>query len=364
MTNAEDALRHLRVIAAVPRPAGGRLEREARDYCARVLREYGFSVKEEPFEFSAFPGRYATPLAGILAIAGMLLAWRAGSRGAGGEALFILAAFGAAITFSAMWLARRGVLSLPILRERSVNLVAERGVPTIWIVAHLDSKSQVVPIGLRAVAISVTVAIWLIATLMGIAQVWDGAENLRAVWPWIAGAGIMSSTPVALTFVGQRSRGALDNASGVSALLLTVSLLPRDKPLGVLITSAEELGLAGARAWTSKRPAGTALNFDGLDDVGKIRLMWSGRKPGHLLEVLVDAAAEQGMIARTSRLLPGILVDGVALADASWNAVTISKVTLDSVARIHTNRDTMDHLTGDGIAAAARLAATALKKVT
>ncbi|MGI9076653.1 MAG: M28 family peptidase [Gemmatimonadaceae bacterium] len=363
MSAAEDALSHLRVIAVSQRAAGGRAESEARRYCATVLEKAGFSLSEEPFEFSAFPGRYATPLAGVLAIAGLLLAWRAGTRGAVDEALITLLSFGMAIGLGAGWLARYGVLSLPLLRARSVNLVATRGNPNVWIMAHLDSKSQVVPIGLRAAAITGVVLIWLAAIAASAAHLAGWTRNADIPWPWIIGAGVTSAIPVALTFLGEGSNGALDNASGVAAALLTASLLPAGRSLGVLITSAEELGLAGARAWVSERAPASVINFDGLDDAGQLRLMWTRQRPERLLGVLSDAAAEHGISARVTRLFPGILVDAVAFADAGWKSVTISKATLSSVARIHTRGDTMDHLHGDGIVGAALITVSALERL-
>ena len=357
-------LSHLRVIAVSERAAGGRAEAEARRYCARVLLKAGFSISEEPFEFSAFPGTYATPLAGTLAIVGLLLAFGAGTRGAPDEALITLLGFGAAIGLGATWLVRYGVLSLPLLRARSVNLVATRGEPVVWIMAHLDSKSQVVPIGLRAAAITVVALTWVVAIAASAAQMVGWTNDAGGAWPWIAGVGVLGAIPIALTILGKRSNGALDNASGVAAALLTASLLPDRGSLGVIITSAEELGLAGARAWVSQRAPASVINFDGLDDAGDVRLMWTRQKPGRLLGALTDGSAEYGAFARVSRLYPGILVDSVAFADAGWMSVTISKATVSGLARIHTHWDTMDHLHGEGIAAAARITVSALKRMT
>jgi hypothetical protein len=128
----------------------------------------------------------------------------------------------------------------------------------------------------------------------------------------------------------------------------------------VLLTSAEELGLAGARAWArvwseAGLPPGAAVNCDGVDDAGRLTAMYSGARP----EALVRAAsAEEGGDAGRAtvrRLLPGILVDAVALADAGWRTITVSRGTLGTLGRIHTPRDTADRLSGNGIADAARL---------
>ena len=60
---------------------------------------------------------------------------------------------------------------------------------------------------------------------------------------------MLTALPVMASVVGARSAGALDNASGVATVLRAVELLARDVAVGVVLTSAEELGLAGARAW-------------------------------------------------------------------------------------------------------------------
>ena len=86
--------------------------------------------------------------------------------------------------------------------------------------------------------------------------------------------------------------------------------------VGVLITDAEELALAGARAWARSRPPGVALNCDSVDDDGELTVMYyavDGRSGSSALAV-VRAARNVALTVR--RLLPGILTDSVALADA------------------------------------------------
>jgi Zn-dependent M28 family amino/carboxypeptidase len=161
--------------------------------------------------------------------------------------------------------------------------------------------------------------------------------------------------------VRARSHGALDNASGVAAVLLAAAEADPARPLGVLLTSAEELGLAGARAWAgawraSGRAPGVAVNCDGVDDAGRLTAMYSGARPEALARAVAgdDAGSDAGA-ASVRRLLPGILVDAVALADAGWRTITVSRGTLGTLGRIHTPRDTADRLVGSGIADAARL---------
>jgi Zn-dependent M28 family amino/carboxypeptidase len=233
-----------------------------------------------------------------------------------------------------------------------VNLTAVRGAPRVWLVAHLDSKSQPVPIALRALGITAVAAVWMAAIALAAAQLAGVAPG--DAWPWLTGAGVAAALPVIASTVGARSPGALDNASGVASVLVAAESLPRDVSVGVLLTSAEELGLAGARAWVRGRAAGVALNCDGVDDVGTLTCMYSGRAPAPLLAVVRGAA---GGAVRVRRLIPGILVDGVALADAGWDVITVSRGTVGTLARIHSAADTDDRLTGTGIASAGDLLA-------
>jgi hypothetical protein len=133
--------------------------------------------------------------------------------------------------------------------------------------------------------------------------------------------------------------------------------VPRRHALGVLLPSAEELGLAGARAWARTRPAAVAINCDGVDDDGATTVMYTRRRPARLLDAAARAGAALHEAVRARRLLPGILTDGVALADAGWEVVTVSRGGLGTLARIHTPADRPDRLTASGVARTAQLIA-------
>ena len=340
------AAAHLAVLAREPRPAGEGAERRAREYCAEVLRSHGFSVEERRFDYSLFPGRFATPLVGLVSITWILAAALLGVRGAAWSALLTLVSGALLVTAGTAWIARRGVLDMPVLRAHSVNLVAQRGTPTVWLLAHLDSKSQPIPIIVRAAGITLTVLVWLAA--IGLAGLQVLGANVIAGWVWVATAAILAAAPVAASVVGAKSPGAADNASGVAAVLTAVERAPREHGLGVLLTSAEELGLAGARAWARESTSRTAVNVDTVDDHGVLRGLFTGRAPTALLRDMAAAAKEAGVPFRPQRLFPGILVDGVALADAGWQVVTLSKGTAGTLARVHTPRDDLDRLQGHG----------------
>src|SRR5262245_36424080 len=116
----------LRDLAAAPRPSGTQAIAAARARVARTLEELGFDTRELPFGFSAFPGRFATPLLGVWVASIVGLAGHWGSRGQRWIPLLVLGLGWLTLAFAARWMSRRGVLSLPLMRRRGVNLVATR----------------------------------------------------------------------------------------------------------------------------------------------------------------------------------------------------------------------------------------------
>jgi Zn-dependent M28 family amino/carboxypeptidase len=179
----------------------------------------------------------------------------------------------------------------------------------------------------------------------------DGASLSARVWLALEAAVVVSSVPTLFFFVRGDSRGAVDNATGVVAALLAASHTTSPRDLGVLITSGEELGLAGARAWAATAPAGiTVLNCDTVDDVGGWRCMYSGSAPTAITSIATRVGHSVGLSVRAGRLIPGILADNIAFADVRIDSVTISRGNFSTLARIHTRRDTSIALTGQGVA--------------
>ena len=165
----------------------------------------------------------------------------------------------------------------------------------MWLVAHPDSKSQPVPQAARAAGIMLLAGSLAAAGVAAALQLagWVVMGDIAA-WSIIA-AGVTGALPVIASVVGNRSNGALDNASGLAAVLLAAELLAPGANVGVAITAAEELGLAGARAWAATESSGQiALNCDGVDDVGVLTVMYSGDPPGAVLGALISRITAEG----------------------------------------------------------------------
>jgi hypothetical protein len=114
--------------------------------------------------------------------------------------------------------------------------------------------------------------------------------------------------------------------------------------VGVLIPSAEELGLAGARAWVREHAGERAIvvNCDGVDDQGELTLMYTRARPESIVAAVQRAAGE----VRVVHMPPGMLLDSVAFSSAGWTAATLSHGWTRTLRRVHTRRDTLDVLAG------------------
>jgi hypothetical protein len=347
----------LRDLAARPRPTGSPAVAAARERCARALRELGYQVAESPFEFSAFPGRFGTPVFGALVMGLVAVAGHWGARGARVFPLVVLVSGGLALTAFGVWLARHGVLRLGVMRATGVNTQASRSRDVrVWLCAHVDTKSQPVPTLVRAVGIGIETA-GAAATLLLAAGAAMGIHAAYAVWATAAGVTLAGSIPVVLSVVGDRSPGALDNASGVATVLSAARELRDLEGIGVLLTDAEELGLAGAHAWSTGRASTVVLNCDGVDDSGDVTVMLPRRHSSSLRGVIAAASREAGVAHRARGIPVGLLTDSVAFAQHGLASATFSRGSWSSLARVHSAGDNLSRLTGRGIPDVARLMA-------
>jgi hypothetical protein len=262
----------------------------------------------------------------------------------------------------------RVTATLGVWRMSASNLIAVREnaveEPRVWLVAHLDSKSQTIGMLVR-VASLMTAALLLILTIA--AMIWQAAvmsdELAMMRSAYLAMFTALAMLPFTFCFVTNKSRGALDNASGVAAALLAVEALSRDRSVGVLISSAEELGLAGAHAFAERRPRpGIAINCDTVDRSGSFVCMTSGSGRA-ARSAIVRGAVAVGQRVKVRDTIPGILTDSVALARAGWDTCTLSRGNLGTLRRVHTSGDEPGRVNGAGIALAARILAATVEEL-
>jgi hypothetical protein len=370
-------------LARAPRFAGSDEESEARKLCKAELERAGFECRELPFEYSEWPGRWGPPIAAafqaftVLTVAHMAVHHGALSALAVGAAMLV------ALMLASSDVKRRWIARFPLERARSTNLEARRGDPRVWLVAHLDSKSQTVPILVR-IASSVVLAIVTVLSLIVLLLSLVGVSLPDMTWHALALAAVLGALPSMLCFVRNHSPGAVDNASGVVAALLASQSDSGPQNLGVLITSGEELGLAGARAWAlsapelsdgelsalarseekpSAKPEISFVNCDTVDEAGQWRCMYTGPKPDRIVATAETVAGALGVRFHVGRLIPGILADSMVFAERGLKAVTVGRGTLKTLARIHTRRDTSNTLTGKGAAEASAILSALAKEL-
>lgn len=330
---------HLEHLASQPRPVGSPANARARAYCAAQLRSLGFQVTERPFEFSALPGRHAAQIIGVVAVVGFVGARSLFAPVFGLLTIILIALLG-------MWLNSPGATREPWFRTSGVNLEATRGVgPRVWLVAHIDSKSQPISTAFRTLGV-VALSVGAITSVGPVIPF--GIPEILA----IAGGIILC-----FAAVGSKSDGAADNASGVAAVLEATALIPAAASVGVLITDAEELALAGATAWVHQRERGIAINCDTIDDIGRLVVFKYGPMSRSIQKHAGSAARSVDPLARVMRPPPGVLTDSNAFHRAGWETVTLARGTIRTLNRIHTERDSLKSMRGTGIPDAARVLA-------
>jgi hypothetical protein len=324
------------------------------------LEAAGLAVEVQEFRFSTWPGRFAVPalgvlLAGVFVAAAILLGRGYATTAAATLAVAVL------VLLSVPFVAGPAVDRLPFGRATGMNLVAKRPghAARFLIVAHRDSKSQIAPLGLRILA----------AALIGIALA-GGATAAAAgatgtALPFVATGGV-ASLVFLLCSAGNASPGALDNATGLAALL-DLAGSEAEGDVAFLVTDAEELGLAGARAAVSGwRAMEAVINVDGLDDGGPLRLL-TGRGPAAtrrarpLADALTRAGRERGLAVRSHRVPAGLMVDHLPFASAGIRALTVMRGRTRALGRVHRAADSADRLTGEGARAVAAIVHAALE---
>ncbi|HEX6576258.1 MAG TPA: M20/M25/M40 family metallo-hydrolase [Gemmatimonadaceae bacterium] len=326
----------------------------------------------ESFTYSQFPARFGPFICGLIFAAGMYLAGHLASSRAAPVAGIACALSSAALAGIAGSCLLKHTLSMPLNRAAGVNLVAKRGSsePSVWVVAHLDSKSQTIRMLLRIGSIAVAWIFFILTLGTMVAQVSrmsvaaGYAEQMLAlesgIGSLLTGLAIL---PLAFCFIRNESPGALDNATGVASVLLALKELSRDRNVGVLFTSAEELGLAGARAFVASHGSkAIVINCDTVDDDGRFVCMTSDKR-SRTATAIAKAGNEIGHSIKIRGMIRGILTDSIPFDQTGWEAVTVSRGNLRTLAVVHTSGDEPARLNGAGVALAARLIAATVEEL-
>ena len=330
------------------------------------LQRSGHTVEDRPFAFSDWPGRWGVTTLGLLLGSDLLLAFVLIEAGHFATATAVLLLPILATFFYARH-ATRVILDCPWCRRRGNNLFACRpgGKIRIVVVAHRDSKSQGVPLVVRVAGAFALILAW--SSLMFQALTGQAAMAAPVQFLTLAAAAA-GSLALAACVVGNESPGALDNASGLLALLEIASKQNAAADVAFLVTDAEEYALAGARAIANRLGrVDLVVNLDGLDERGPLVVIegtkpWRPAVPGPFTAALGAAATTKGLQFERRGLPPGLLVDHVAFAEAGIPAITIMRGQLRSMARVHTRADDLARLRGDGAIEVASVVSEAMEQ--
>lgn len=357
----------LRTLAR-PRLTGSQGAQEVADIVHERLTTLGYEIQDYPFTFSTWPGRFAVSAAGAVFLIGSLGAAALLNMRHPGISLVILLvtliiAAGIAV------LAAPLTNMLPFGRITGNNLMAVRpdAVPRYIFMAHLDSKSQPIPLAFRGPAIILAILTWIAFVGFALLGLLDPVWIRPEITTVLGVASFIAGVLLVFCWVENRSPGALDNASGVATLLaLAESERDRDD-VAFLITDAEELGLVGARAIARKiNPVFGVINIDGVDDSGPIYVLEKFGVPPrhiapHLVASILTAADALDLPAQRRNVPFGLMLDHLPMARADLPAITLMRGSFKSLRRVHRPADSMDNMTGSGIETVVRVLRDALE---
>ncbi len=323
-TSAEAAFAHVQHLAGVigPRVAGTPAERQAAEYIAAQLRQWGYPVEFHTFQFPAFEARRVEvqQVGAQRAVPAQALFFSAATPAGGLEAEMVFVGAGQPGDFEsrrvtgAIALIERGGITF---REKVANAAARGAVAAVIynnqpgiIAGTLQARSDI-----PAVAISQEDGRRLVEAAQA------GSVRLRLLVDTVLEARSAvnvvatkrgTARPDEIIVVGAHydsvpnSPGANDNASGVAATLEAARVLagaPTPRTVQFVLFAAEELGLLGSAAFAAERRSGV-VSMINLDMVGWGERLMIGASPGRdesLVNVAERIAQRLGIPVRRFR---------------------------------------------------------------
>ncbi len=365
--DAKRAYHHITQLA-FPRLVGSAGEAKAQDYIVQQFSELGLDVTREPFSFTKFPAEVLPRLlCGLFVLVVLSVPWF-GERFPILICLVCLLSLSVALLFN-QWQKRFEGLYDVGRKHHSENIVATNGrkpndnTPVLLFVAHYDSKSQVLPIAVRAVAYGIAiVGLTTLTTIMVINVVILGWFPDHIILGWLSDLiiwGVAGTTTFCLlllqiNFTQNRSHGGFDNASGVGVMLEVAGVLMargEKKSITFLAAGAEEYGMCGALRYVQKhadkydQENTYVINLDGLGVGNGVNVVAGyGIPPVRTANVLADRLQVSGEslgIQVSERHLPiGVGLDSIPIASHGFETVTLTAGDVGRVAlKVHSKQD-------------------------
>ena len=250
-------------------------------------------------------------------------------------------------------------------KHYSENIVATNSVeqngntPHLLFVAHYDSKSQVLPIAVRAVAYGIAIVGLITLTVATVIKVLTLVRFPDYIVWSIAGTTIFCLLLLQINLTQNLSPGGFDNASGVGVMLEVARVVigrGEKKSITFLAAGAEEYGMCGALRYMQKhadaynRNRTYVINLDGLGVGDAVNIVTRyGIPPVRTTSILTKVFRTSGEslgIQVSERYLPiGVGLDSIPIASRGFEAVTLTAGDVGSVAlKIHSKQDSGDLL--------------------
>lgn len=361
--DARRAYQHVKAIA-FPRGVGSTGETAAREYIVRHFRDLGLHVVREPFHFTKFPAEVLPRLVcAIFTPLVFMVPWL-GERFSIHMCLLCLGSLAVAMALT-RWQQPLEKLYDVGKKWRSENVIATNDVPqtadapTLIFVAHYDSKSQVLPIAVRAVAYGIAIAGLISLTGFILVQLLFQFWPPNAVLWGIASVSGLCLLLLQFNFTQNRSPGGFDNASGIGVLLeLARAGMSQKSRCIFLATGAEEYGMCGALRYIQRRSCTMhpierlaknektfVINLDGLGVGNSVNVITRyGIPPTRTARKLAEALRASGEalgIKTRERYFPiGVGFDSIPIASRGFEAVTLTSGDVGKVAlKVHSKHD-------------------------
>ena len=356
--DAERAYHHITQLA-FPRLAGSAGEAEAQDYIVEQLTALGLDVSWEPFLFTKFPAEVLPRILSALFVPVALSVPWFGEQFPIPVCLICLLSLSVAIFFTQWHKQLEGLYNIG-RKLRTENIIAtndgkqDDNTPTFLFVAHYDSKSQVLPIAVRALSYGIAIIGLVVLTIVMVVKVGRGLWLPNYIVWSIAGITTFCLLLLQINLTRNRSPGGFDNASGVGVMLeiaRVVMARGEEKRVTFLATGAEEYGMCGALRYIQShadeydQENTYVINLDGLGVGSGVNLVTRyGIPPVRTTNALAKTFRKSGEslgIQVAERYLPiGVGLDSIPIASRGFETVTLTAGDVGSAAlRIHSKRD-------------------------
>lgn len=360
---AKRAYHHI-VQLAFPRRVGSAGEAKAREYIVQQFTELGMHVAKEPFHFTKFPAEVLPRFLCAIFVPIVLSVPWFGERFPIPVCLICLFSLSIALLLT-QWQKRFEGLYDVGKRYDSENIVATNGAKRdddtqdFLFVAHYDSKSQVLPIAVRAAAYGIAILGLIVLTVVMVIRVIIAAGFPDYIIWGISGITTFCLLLLQINLTQNRSPGGFDNASGVGVMLEVARVVMargEKKRITFLAAGAEEYGMCGALRYVQRhaeaydRNRTYVINLDGLGVGNTVSVVTRyGIPPVHTTNALGNlfhVSGESLGIQVSERYLPvGVGLDSIPIASHGFDTVTLMAGDVGGIAlKVHSKQDRCDLL--------------------